>query len=381
MSKPIKLSELVNQIGEAIENCFDGETFWITAEITDVRKQEGTRRCYLKLIEKQNNNITAEIRGVFWSNSYNQIETFEKATGQFFANGIELICNVKVRFHPRYGLNVDVLEIDSSYTIGKTELEKQKTLERLLKENPDTIKLTEGEYQTFNNCLELPVVIQKIALITAPNSDGQRDFNQELSINKHNYSFAVLEYLTQIQGDNASLFVLKQLQLIESRKENFDVVVIVRGGGSQTDFKPFDDYELSKYVATFPIPVLTGIGHDRNISIVDLMARQYKTPTKVATCLVENNFEFENKIIELQGRFFETVKGLIEKTKVDIDAVKRVVEISSPASILRKGFAIITCNNKIVTDPGMIEVNTELKTILKDKIIHSTVTKKTKNEN
>ena len=149
--------------------------------------------------------------------------------------------------------------------------------------------------------------MQRIALVTAPNSDGQRDFKQEMANNQYGYAFAVTEFLTQIQGDNSSKLIVQQLQLIESQMEKYDLVVIVRGGGSQTDFKPFDDYELSKYVASFPLPVFTGIGHDRNTSIVDMMARQYKTPTKVASSIVDHNYNFESALVNLKERFFHRI--------------------------------------------------------------------------
>jgi len=380
MSKPIKLSELVEQIQDTIRNRFEGESFWITAEITDVKKQPDKRWCFLKFIEKDGNITTAEIKGVFWANTFHNIEKFEKVTNQTFTSGLEITCNVRVRFHKRYGIDLEVLAIDLSYSLGKLELEKQQTLERLVKENPTTIRLIDGQYITKNNRLELPIVFQRIALVTAQNSDGQRDFKKEIENNQYGYALAVKEFFTQVQGDNASKVILQQLKLIETDKENFDVVVIVRGGGSQTDFKPFDDYELSKCVASFQIPILTGIGHDRNTSIVDLMARQHKTPTKVGTFIIDHNMNFESEIEELKERFFQCVEGLIENAQDDLDSIKRVVKSSSPSTILNKGFAIITTNNKIVTDPKNIKPNSSLQTILKNQIIHSTVIKKTQNE-
>lgn len=380
MIEPIKLSTLLGQIQETIQTEFEGETYWVSVQITNVKKYEANRRCYLTLEEYANGEKTAEIRAVFWANYYSEIEKFEKITRQVFRNGIEIICQVKVRYHKVYGLNVDILQIDIAHTVGSVELEKQKTLERLLKENPETIQLFDGVYRTLNNRLLLPLVVSNIALITAPNSDGQRDFLQEITKNKHGYTFTVLEFLTTIQGDNAHKLILEQLKVIETTKQLFDVIAIVRGGGSQTDFKPFDDYELSKYVANFPIPIFTGIGHDRNQSIVDLMAREQKTPTKVASLLVEHNFEFENKLIELKTQFFGLVAEQIENAKKDLINAKRIVKLASPQAILNRGFAIITSNNKIVTDPDTIGENAELQTILRDQTIHSTVTKKTKNE-
>ena len=380
MAKKLKLSELVNEIDEALQDRFAGETFWITAEITDVKKQPDKRWCFLKFIEKEGKIITTEIKGVFWSNAFANIEKFEKLSGQTFASGLEITCNVRVRFHKRFGIDLEVLEIDHSYALGKLEQERQLTLDRLVKENPSFIRLVDGQYFTRNQSLELPLVLQRIALVTAPDSDGQRDFKQEIGKNQYGYAFSVTEFLTQIQGDNSSQLIIQKLKQIEASKENFDVVAIVRGGGSQTDFKPFDDYELSKYVASFPIPIFTGIGHDRNTSIVDLMARQHKTPTKVASSIVEHNFNFESEIIELKDRLLDSAESIMEKAKDKLLQIKRTVKAYSPATILNKGYAIITSNDQIVTDPKNIKTDSEIKTLLKNELIHSTVTKKSKNE-
>jgi len=380
MPKQLRLSELIGEIDDAIQSRFAGETFWITAEITDVKKQPDKRWCFLKFIEKEGTHITTEIKGVFWSNAYSSVVQFEKLSGQPFANGLEITCNVRVRFHKRFGIDLEVLEIDYTYALGKLEQEKQQTLDRLVNENPTLIRLVDGQYFTSNKSLELPIVLQRIALVTAPDSDGQRDFKQEIANNPYGYAFSVTEFLTQIQGDNSSNLIIQKLKQIEAEKENFDVVAIVRGGGSQTDFKPFDDYELSKYVASFPLPILTGIGHDRNTSIVDLMARQHKTPTKVASSIVEHNFNFESEIIELNDRLLETVENIIKKAKDNLLQIKRTVKAYSPATILNKGYAMITINDQIIIDPKDIKPNTEIKTILKNEMIHSVVTKKSKHE-
>ena len=381
MTEQIKLSELVAQIQETIQERFEGRVYWVSTQITNVKKYESNRRCYLTLEEYEHGEKKAELKAIFWSNSYNTIEEFEKATKQTFHSGLQIICKVKVRFHKVYGLNVDVLQIDIAYTLGSIELEKQKTLARLVIENPTTIQLFDGEYRTLNNRLPLPLIVTNIALVTAPNSDGQRDFQQEIFKNKHGYHFAVKEFLTTIQGDNAHKLILEQLKLIEQSGEQFDVVAIVRGGGSATDFKPFDEYELAKYVAHFPIPIYTGIGHDRNQSIVDLMAREQKTPTKVAALFIDHNFEFENRLIKLKTNFFNLVDEQIQGAEENLNNAKRIVKLSSPQAILNRGFAIVTINNKIVTHPESIYENAELQTILRNEIIYSTVTKKGKNEN
>jgi exodeoxyribonuclease VII large subunit len=380
MPAKIKLSELVDQIERTIHSRFEDETFWITTQITDVKKQPGVRRCYLKLIEKENGQITAEMRAVFWSYYYGQVEDFEKFTNQTFADGLEITCNVRVRFHAKYGLCLDVLQIDFAYTLGTLEIERQKTLDRLEVENPLTIKLVDGLYRTFNNTLPFPLVVQRIALVTAPESDGQRDFRQEIEKNRHGYAFSVKDFVSPMQGETAHQLIAFQLEEIEKKKHLFDVVAIVRGGGSQTDFKPFEDYHLAKRVAEFPIPVVTGIGHDRNTSIVDKMARAHKTPTKAASMLVEHNFEFENRLLALRDRFFDGVENLIHSARTDLKEMSRLVKLASPESILAKGFAIITINHRIIVDPKEIIPNQKIETHLKNSVIHSTVNHKTIHE-
>lgn len=380
MTSQIKLSNLITQIQDTINNEFYGQEYWISTQITNVKKMESSRRCYLKLEEYDNGRKLAEIRAVFWSNSYDEIEKFEKNTGQVFQSGIEIVCKVKVRFHPIYGLNADVVGIDVAHTLGSLELERKQTLERLLKENPNSIWLVEGNYLTQNNRLALPNIISKVALITARNSDGQRDFKQEIIKNKYGYTIQIDEYLTTIQGNEAHVLILNQLFAIEKSNIDYDVIAIIRGGGSQTDFIPFDKFELANYVANCSTPMLTGIGHDRNQSIVDMMARELKTPTKVASFIVDQNFQFENRLIELKTRFFELIKSVLKEANDDLEYAKKIVKLSSPQAILNRGFAIIKSNDKIITNPSHIKIDSTIVTILGNKEISSTVTKKVKHE-
>jgi exodeoxyribonuclease VII large subunit len=380
MPQQVRLSELISEIQETIEERFGYESFWVTAEITDVKRMPQKQWCFLKLIEKSGASITTCIDAVFWSNGYAEILNFEKATKTKFENGLEITCKVRVRYNARYGLKLDVLEIDTAFMLGKLELERQQTLERLVNENPDAIRLLDGVYYTLNNSLDIPPVIQHIALITGANSDGQRDFRKELELNKYGYAFSITEYLTQVQGDTASALIVQQLEKIEAAQQRFDAVAIVRGGGSQTDFKPFDNYELCQYVARFPIPVFTGIGHDSNTSIVDMMARQHKTPTKVATFIVEHNMQFEAEMETLKERLFQTVERRLERAKNNLKELRRVVKSSSPQTILNRGFAMIMQKGQITTDPALIAEDAVIQTILRNEIIHSVVVAKTSNE-
>lgn len=377
----INLSQLLYKIDETLQSQFGYQTFWIKAEITDVKKYESKRWCFLKLIEKKDTEIIAEMKATAWSQGYVFIEQFERLTQQHFANGLQIICKVKVKYSIKYGLSFDVLEIDNSFALGQIELQKQATLKRLVDESNGQITKDDEHYFTPNKKLKLPIVIQKIALITAQNSDGQRDFNNELLNNNYGYAFEVDEYLCQIQGDNAHENIIKQFEQIFARNIQYDCVVMVRGGGSETDFKPFEQYELAKLVANFHLPVFTGIGHDRNTSIVDLMARQLKTPTKVAAHIVEHNFMFENNLLYQLNQIEQNVHLKIERSKQSIINLKRLLMSFDPNNILKKGYAILKVNNVIVSNPSLLKIGDEIETIIKDKTLKSVIKNINKNTN
>jgi exodeoxyribonuclease VII large subunit len=369
----INLSQLLYKIDETLQSQFGYQTFWIKAEITDVKKYESKRWCFLKLIEKKDTEIIAEMKATAWSQGYVFIEQFERLTQQPFTNGLQIVCKVKVKYSIKYGLSFDVLEIDNSFALGQIELQKQATLKRLVDESSGQIIKVEEQYFTPNKKLKLPVVIQKIALITAQNSDGQRDFNNELLNNNYGYAFKVDEYLCQIQGDNAHENIIKQFEQIFACNINYDCVAMVRGGGSETDFKPFEQYELAKLVANFQIPVFTGIGHDRNTSIVDLMARQLKTPTKVAAHIVEHNFMFENNLLYQLNQIEQNAHSKIERAKQSILNLKRLLMSFDPNNILKKGYAILKVNNVIVSNPSLLKIGDEIETIFKNKTLKSVI--------
>lgn len=377
----INLSQLLYKIDETLQSQFGYQTFWIKAEITDVKKYESKRWCFLKLIEKKDTEIIAEMKATAWSQGYVFIEQFERLTQQHFANGLQIICKVKVKYSIKYGLSFDVLEIDNSFALGQIELQKQATLKRLVDESNGQITKDDEHYFTPNKKLKLPIVIQKIALITAQNSDGQRDFNNELLNNNYGYAFEVDEYLCQIQGDNAHENIIKQFEQIFARNIQYDCVAMVRGGGSETDFKPFEQYELAKLVANFHLPVFTGIGHDRNTSIVDLMARQLKTPTKVAAHIVEHNFMFENNLLYQLNQIEQNVHLKIERSKQSIINLKRLLMSFDPNNILKKGYAILKVNNVIVSNPSLLKIGDEIETIIKDKTLKSVIKNINKNTN
>ncbi len=369
----INLSQLLYKIDETLQSQFGYQTFWIKAEITDVKKYESKRWCFLKLIEKKDTEIIAEMKATAWSQGYVFIEQFERLTQQHFANGLQIICKVKVKYSIKYGLSFDVLEIDNSFALGQIELQKQATLKRLVDESNGQITKDEEHYFTPNKKIKLPVVIQKIALITAQNSDGQRDFNNELLNNNYGYAFEVDEYLCQIQGENAHENIIIQFEKIMASNISYDCVAMVRGGGSETDFKPFEQYELAKLVANFSIAVYTGIGHDRNTSIVDLMARQLKTPTKVAAHIVDHNYMFENNLLYQFNQIEQNIALKIDRAKQNLVNLKRLLQSLDPQNVLKKGYALVKLNNKIISNAKQLQKGNEIETYIKNTKIVSII--------
>lgn len=376
MRKAMRLSELLEEVAITLEDRFYGEAFWITCEVTDVKKYPEKRWCFLKFVEKEGTQMSAEIKGVFWSSSYASILQFEKHTKQIFASGISVTCLVRVVFHQRFGLSLEVVEIDAAYTIGQLELERQKTLEQLLAANKAIEITADGNYLTPNKRLPIPFVCQKIALITAPNSDGQRDFMQVLTNNPYGYAFDIELFAAQVQGDTAAATIEKQLVTIAKSKIPYDVVVIVRGGGSNTDFKAFDDFHLCRTIAAFHIPILTGIGHDRNTSIADMMARQYKTPTEAATFLLDKSFRLDRDLMQAKEKLLQLSKQRIYYTRQHLEQLRLRVQNLDPKNILKKGFAIVRKDNKALQSVQQAAIGDTLETELFDGTFTTTITHK-----
>jgi exodeoxyribonuclease VII large subunit len=360
MPEAISLSELSYQVQEAIIGYFDTDIIWVKAEISDVKKYASKRWCFLTLVEKQGENIVAKFKANIWAYGYNALQKFEAAAKRPFENGLEIICAVKISSHAVYGLAAEIVDIDISFTLGKIENDRQLTLEKLLTDFPQEIRLIRDEFITTNNQLHLPIIPQRIALIGAKNSDGFRDFLKELLDNNYGYQFKVTVFNVSVQGESAVDDMCKAIQLINESKNEFDIVALVRGGGSLLDFKPFNEFALAAAVATCKIPILSGIGHDSNTSIVDLMSRQYKTPTKVAAYILDILFDYESNLLGIQEQIFLKTERMINTEKQFIAYSKRLIKSAHPDHWLKKGFAIVTQNEKIRSSASQINSSIDL---------------------
>jgi exodeoxyribonuclease VII large subunit len=391
----LRLSDLAALIDQTLYSKFGPNSFWVKAETSDIKNYFDRQYCFLTLVEKEGNTTIAKMDAVIWRQQYHIIREFSKATGISFDKNISLLMRVQVGFNAQYGLRLQIVELDSGFTLGAIELQRQATLMKLVEKNPQAIALINGEYVTFNSKLTLPIVVQKIALITAPGSDGERDFKHELTHNAFNYHFEIDSYLTQIQGKDADKAILGQLDLILNIGKQYDLIAIVRGGGSQLDFSAFDTYELGLKIASFPIPIIAGIGHERNISIADLMCfSSLKTPTKAASFIIEHNVFFEQQIDKLKSRLVYVADGIIQSSKNNIEktsiALKNAVQIYfkdkhnhlnqkslaikllDPSNVLSRGYAILYNKNGIIMQANQLKKGDKISANTKDAVVHLT---------
>jgi exodeoxyribonuclease VII large subunit len=349
----IKLSDLTRKVQQAISGMFAGQTYWIVADVTNYSRYEHKGYHYFDLVEKQEHSSTiiAKVAAVAWGVGAERIKEFEIVTGQQFKNDINILAKVSVTYHAVYGLQITLLDIDTNFTIGLLEQQKQQTLLQLLRDCPDFIQKSGNLYITRNNQLELNPVIQQIAVVTSANSAGYQDFKHTLDTNRFGYQFKVDNYFTVVQGETKAELVQQRLIDIFKSGIPYDAVVIIRGGGAQTDFLIFDTYAFGKVVAKFPIPIITGIGHQKNETIVDMMAHSpTKTPTKAAEFIISHNKEFEEAVIDEQQRILIKSQQLFSQHFQELSALN--------AGIINNARTLIAEHKEAVTHYNQVTVNT-----------------------
>ena len=270
----IPLSELLRRIRTTLEGTF-ALPLWVSAEISEL-KCHGSGHCYLELVEKGADGLPqAQARAVIWRSAYARVAGyFEAETGQRLQPGLKILAKVQANFHEVYGFSLSIGDIDPAYTLGDMERQRQLTIARLQRE---------GVWD-MNREIPLPLLALRIAVISSPQAAGYRDFCKELG--KSPYAFRATLFEALMQGQGAEASVITALEAIAGQAERFDAVVLIRGGGSSADLNCFDSYRLCTHLAQFPLPVLTGIGHDKDTSVADRVAHTaLKTPTAVAVWL------------------------------------------------------------------------------------------------
>ena len=396
----LSLHELNGLVKRSIRTCLP-DTYWVQAELSDVRSNY-SGHCYLEFIQKDasGNNLIAKARGTIWSNIYKMLKPyFEQETGQAFTSGIKVLVQVSVEFHELYGYSLTVLDIDPTYTVGDMERKRREILRQL--EEEGVIDL--------NKELEMPMLPQRIAVISSATAAGYGDFCNQLANNPRGYGFRTELFPAIMQGERVEESILSALDAINNRLEEFDVVVIIRGGGATSDLSGFDTYLLAASCAQFPLPIITGIGHERDDTVIDKVAHtRVKTPTAAAEFLiakmdkcadvldemsarlmqgVRNRLLWEHRRIEnLAQRIPSTVYKRIADAKYDLLSAQRNLQMASrqllsakrhrlellqqrlndalPEKQLARGYSITLKDGKALKDASMLKEGDTLVTML-----------------
>lgn len=283
--------------------------YWVVAEVSEL-KVNYSGHCYLELVEKGGDNQVprAKVNAVIWRTQYGIISSyFRTETGQDLKSGIKVLVKVVINYHELYGLSFQITDIEPSFTLGDIEAQRRETIERLKKE---------GIYD-MNRETELPPVIQRLAVVSSRNAAGYQDFMNELAHNPQGYVYDITLFDAFMQGNEAEGSIIGALDLVADRMDDFDALVLIRGGGSQSDLGAFNSYRLCSHLAQFPLPVITGIGHDKDQSVADLVANtSVKTPTAVAVFLTDYNAGFEEELDSLMSGIVSFAQDNLQNEKL-----------------------------------------------------------------
>lgn len=382
--KTYSLKELCDWIEEVVENDLP-ERYWVRAEIASMSVRG---HCYMELVEKGENGIlSAKVRATCWNNVYALLSAyFAQEAGESLHVGLQVLLEVSVEFHAVYGLSLNIWNIDPTYTLGDLAKQRQATLQQL----------TEDGVMELQKGLELPSLVRRIAVISSADAAGYGDFCDQLKNNRFGFSFQTQLYPAVMQGDNSAHSIIEALHSIAEQEEEWDVVVIIRGGGANTDLRCFDDYNLASHCAQFPLPIIAGIGHTRNISIVDMVVKiSVKTPTAAAEWLIERVAEQVEKVGGLVLRLQRAAMGAVNKEKNRLSLYQqrlrgatrgtvlreqgklglwqKTIELHSPERIFKMGYSLTTLNGKVIHNQSDVKAGDLLETHLQTGVIQSIV--------
>lgn len=387
----LSLYELNALVRKSIAACLPDE-YWVQAELSDVRNN-ASGHCYLEFVQKDagSGNLVAKARGVIWANVYRLLKPyFEQETGQAFVSGIKVLVKVTVEFHELYGYSLTVTDIDPSYTLGDMAGRRREILKQLEEEG----------VLTLNKELEFPALIQRIAVISSATAAGYGDFCDQLARNPYRFRFYTKLFPAVMQGEQVEKSIIGALNRINSERDRWDAVVIIRGGGATSDLSGFDTYMLAANCAQFPLPIITGIGHERDDTVIDSVAHtRVKTPTAAAEFLIgrqretaalldnyagfivsavsmrmqNEKFRLDNLARKLPGLF--SIRKLREEHRIDslgqqmenkavsyvlkenyrLQLFEQQVINASPEHVLKRGYSITLKNGQAVTDAATLK--------------------------
>lgn len=378
------LKELCEWIQDLVESDLP-DRYWVRAEIASMSVRG---HCYMELIEKADNGIlAAKVRATCWSNMYGLLSAyFTQETGESLHVGLQVLLEVSVEFHSVYGLSLNVWNIDPTYTIGDLAKQRQATINKLQLDG----------VMELQQALELPSLVRRIAVVSSSEAAGYGDFCDQLKNNRFGFDFQVQLYPAVMQGDTASRSIVNALSAIADQEEEWDVVVIIRGGGASTDLSCFDDYELASHCAQFPLPIVAGVGHTRDVSVVDMVVySSVKTPTAAAEWLIDRvAVQVErvwgmqlrlqkavqgkiarerNRVLVMEQRMINAVRRMVVREEGKLNLWRKTIDLHSPEHIFKMGYSLTTANGKIVRSSKDVREGDVVETYLQDGMIQSVV--------
>lgn len=408
------LYELNSLVREVIEGSLD-EEYWVTGEFSEARVGYGGH-LYAELVQKSEDvrSLVAKARVNCWARQYNMLRLrFLQETGMEIQAGLKVMAKVCVTFHEQYGYALQLVDLDAAYTLGDMAQRRQQILAQLEEEG----------ILHDNQQLPLPALLQRIAVISSASAAGYGDFCDQILQNEYGLHFHLGLFPAVMQGTNVEQSVLEALYAIVDEEDMWDAVVIIRGGGATSDLSDFDSYALASAIAQFPLPVITGIGHDRDQTVLDFVAHtSLKTPTAVAAFLVEHQLDQLSTLASLQQRILQSAQQRlvaerhrlerhqrffplafdkmkerqlgrlmllqhriqsaapmrIERERHRLDMLSQRLELLNPDRLLQRGYSITLCGGKIVKNISDIPEGEVLQTRLHDGDIYSKVVCKTK---
>ena len=407
--EPLSLYELGRLIRLTLREGLP-DAYWVQAELSEVREAYNGH-CYVELVQKAEraNTLVAKARGTIWANVYKMLKPyFESTTGQRFMAGIKVLIQVSVEYHEQYGLSLTVYDIDPTYTLGDMARRRREILQQLEEEG----------VLMLNKELPMPILPQRVAVISAAGAAGYGDFCDQLMGNPYGFVFYPKLFPAVMQGDRVEETIIAALDRIAAERDLWDVVVIIRGGGATSDLSGFDTYALAANCAQFPLPIITGIGHERDDTVLDVVAHtRVKTPTAAAeyliACLVETATRLDelraalatgithrihreekrveqiaqrlpalfsviyanglHRIEQLEVRMSTALRRTLVEQKHRLELMDKVVEGASPMQILQRGYSITRCEGRVVRDASALPEGSVLTTELADGKVKSVV--------
>lgn len=384
MNEVLTLFELNSLVHEVIEDNFD-EQYWVVGELSDVSTPAFGGHFYGELVQKdeESDRIVARARITCWARNYNMIRLrFQKEAGETLRKGLQVKLLVEVNFHEQYGYSLNVVDIDSTFTLGDLAKRRREILQQLEKDG----------ILHDNQSLPLPRMLKRIAVISSATAAGYGDFCHQLEENDYGFHFEVQLFPAVMQGEQVPESIIAALEEIREEPP-FDLVVIIRGGGASSDLSDFDSYELAACIALYPLPVLTGIGHERDETVLDYVAHtKVKTPTAAASFIIEHQADEaallddlyqrithsakeqiqrekqrlehqravlpllfmgfyqkgENRLVLLSQRLSNSAKQSLEREKHSLQLMQQRLNSLDPRLLLKRGYTITTCGGKLV---------------------------------